>query len=82
MSLEKKKKPQQFGRPKKRVLTGETPEEEAARLEREIAAHPVTKCDPGEYKSTSARPGWDNKPFIPQADVAKAERIAKKLRKS
>jgi hypothetical protein len=41
----------QFNRrrtPSKRVLTGETREEEAARLEREIAAHPVTKCEPGK----------------------------------
>jgi len=64
------------------VLTGETREEEEARLAAEIAAHPVTKCPPGEYKSTSARPGWSNKPFMAQADAAEAERIAKKLRKS
>ena len=31
----------------KRVLIGETREEEAARLEKEIAAHPVTKCEAG-----------------------------------
>ena len=40
----------QFSRtrkPSKRALVGETPEEEAARLEREIAAHPVTQCEPG-----------------------------------
>jgi len=40
----------QFNRgrkPKKRVLIGETREEEAARLEKEIAGHPVTRCKPG-----------------------------------
>ena len=40
----------QFNRrrkPSKRVLIGETREEEAARLEKEIAAHPVTRCKPG-----------------------------------
>ena len=82
MSTDNKKKPQFSRRPAKRVLTGETREEEEARLAAEIAAHPVTKCDPGEYTSTSSRPGWNNKPIIPQADVATAERIAKKMRKS
>lgn len=72
-----------FQRPTKRVLTtGETREEEEARLAREIAAHPVTKCKDGEYKPTSSRPGWSNKPFMSQADQATAERIAKKMRKS
>lgn len=64
------------------MLIGETREEEEARLAAEIAAHPVTKCEPGEYKSTSSRPGWSSKPFMPQADAAEAERIAKKMRKS
>lgn len=81
MSSYKKTKPQ-FARPKTRVLTGETREEEEARLAAEIAAHPVTKLPPGEYKSTSARPGWSNKPFMPQSEAAEAERIAKKLKKS
>jgi len=78
----KKTRPQFTRRPTKRVLIGETREEEAARLEKEIAAHAVTKCEPGEYKPTSSRPGWTNKPFMPQADVNEAERIAKKMRKS
>jgi hypothetical protein len=74
----------QFNRmrkPAKRVLTGETPEEEAARLEREIAAHPVTKCEPGERNPVSSRPGWNNKPFMPMKDRIAAEGIAKKLMK-
>ncbi|MDX2316965.1 MAG: hypothetical protein QNK17_00920 [Hyphomicrobiaceae bacterium] len=71
-----------FQRPTKRVLTGETREEEEARLAAEIAAHPVTKCEPGEYKSTASRQGWRKKPFMSQADQANAERIAKKMRKS
>jgi hypothetical protein len=82
MNSNKKTRPQFVRRPTKRVLTGETREEEAARLAKEIAAHPVTKCEPGEYTPTSSRPGWSNKSFIPQADAAEAERIAKKLRKS
>ena len=71
-----------FQRPTKRVLTGETRDEEEARLAAEIAAHPVTKCAPGEYKPTASRPGWSNKQFMSQADQANAERIAKKMRKS
>jgi hypothetical protein len=71
-----------FQRPTKRVLTGESREEEEARLAAEIAAHPVTKCKPGEYKPTSARPGWSNQPIMSQADQTNAERIAKKMRKS
>ena len=82
MSYKKNTRPNTTRKPGKRVLIGETREEEAARLEREIAAHPVTKCEPGEYKPTSSRPGWSNKSFIPQADAAEAERIAKKMRKS
>jgi hypothetical protein len=76
------KKNLHFQKPQKRVLKGETPEEEAERLAREIAAHPVTKCPPGEYKSTSSRPGWSNKRLMPQSEQAEAERIAKKLKKS
>jgi hypothetical protein len=46
MSFNKTTRP--YSGPKgKRVLIGETREEEAARLEKEIAAHPVTRCEPG-----------------------------------
>jgi hypothetical protein len=65
----------------KRVLIGETREEEAARLAEESAAHPVTKCEPGERNPTSSRPGWSNKPFIPMSDRIVAEDIAKKMMK-
>jgi hypothetical protein len=75
----KKSQPQFARRPGKRVLIGETREEEAARLEKEIAAHPVTKCEPGERQPASSRPGWSNKPFIPQKDLTVAEGIAKKM---
>jgi hypothetical protein len=63
----------------KRVLVGETREEEAARLAKEIAAHPVTKCEPGAHNPTPSRPGWSNKPFIPVAERTVAEGIAKKM---
>ncbi len=79
MSFNKKTQPQFQRRATKRVLVGETREEEAARLAKEIAAHPVTRCEPGEHKPTSSRPGWSNKPFIPQAELTVAEGIAKKI---
>ena len=63
----------------KRVLIGETREEEAARLEKEIAAHPVTKCEPGLSNPSSSRPGWSNKPLIPLSERIVAEGIAKKI---
>ena len=72
----------QFNRgrkPSKRVLIGETREEEAARLEKEIAAHPVTRCEPGESNPSSSRPGWSRKPFIPLSERVEAEEIAKKM---
>jgi hypothetical protein len=78
------KKNTQFNRmrkPKKRVLVGETPEEEAARLEREIAAHPVTRCEPGKRNPSSSRPGWSSEPFIPLSERVVAEGIAKKIMK-
>jgi hypothetical protein len=63
----------------KRVLLGETLEEEAARLEKEIAAHPVTRCEPVERSPFSSRPGWSSKPFIPLSEQTVAEGIAKKM---
>ena len=63
----------------KRVLIGETREEEAARLEKEIAAHPVTRCEPGKHSTSTSRPGWSNKPFIPLSERIVAEGIAKKI---
>ena len=63
----------------KRVLIGETREEEAARLEKEIAAHPVTKCEPGRSNPSSSRPGWSNKPLILLSERIVAEGIAKKI---
>jgi hypothetical protein len=65
----------------KRVLTGETPEEEATRLEKEIAAHPVTRCEPGRNNPSSSRPGWSSKPLIPLSEQIVAEEIAKKIRR-
>jgi hypothetical protein len=74
MSFNKNTQFNRMRKPAKRVLVGETPQEEAARLAREIAAHPVTKCEPGERNPVSSRPGWSNKPFIPLAEriVARA----------
>ena len=41
MSFVKNTQPNRMGKASKRVLLGETREEEAARLEQEIAAHPA-----------------------------------------
>ena len=81
MSVVKKNMwPRRMQKANKRVLIGETREEEAARLEKEIAAHPVTRCEPGEHKPLSlSRPGWSSKPFIPLSERIVAEGIAKKL---
>jgi hypothetical protein len=79
MSVVKKNTwPRRVQKVKKRVLIGETREEEAARLEKEIAAHPVTRCQPGERKPLS-RPGWSSKPFIPLSERIVAEGIAKRI---
>jgi hypothetical protein len=64
---------------RKRILIGETLEEENTRLAKEIAAHPVTKCEPGALNPSSSRPGWSSKPIIPVKDLAVAEGIAKKI---
>ena len=66
-------------KPNRRELIGETREEEAARLALEIAAHPVTKCEPGVRGPSLSRPGWNSKPIIPQKDAREAESIAKKM---
>ena len=79
MGFDKNKQPHHVRKASKRVLLGETREEEAARLEREIAAHPVTRCEPGERSPSSSRPGWSNKPFIPLSERTVAEGIAKKM---
>jgi len=79
MSFVKNTQPNHMRKAGKRVLIGETREEEAARLEREIAAHPVTRCEPGESNPSSSRPGWSSKPFIPLAERTVAEGIAKKM---
>ena len=76
MSLNKNRQFNRGQKPKKRVLIRETREEEAARLEKEMAAHPVTRCEPGEHKPLS-RPGWSSKPFIPLSERIVAEGIAK-----
>ena len=65
-------RPRRMQKANQRVLNGETREEEAARLEKEIAAHPVTRCEPGERKPLS-RPGWSSKPFIPLSERIVAE---------
>ena len=79
MSFVKGTRPNRMQKASKRVLIGETREEEAARLEREIAAHPVTRCEPGKSGPSMSRPGWNNKPFIPVSDRIVAEGIAKKM---
>ena len=79
MSFVKNTRPNSMRKRSKRVLIGETREEEAARLEREIATHPVTRCPPGERNLSSSRPGWSSKPFIPMSERIVAEEIAKKM---
>ena len=73
------KKAQPYRQRIKRRLLGETLAEEAARLEKEIAAHPVTRCECGEHNSSSSRPGWSSKPFIPLSERTAAEGIAKRI---
>ena len=79
MSLDKKAQPYRLRKASKRVLLGETLAEEAARLEKEIAAHPVTRCEPGVRNPSSSRPGWSSKPIIPLSEQMVAEEIAKKM---
>ena len=79
MSFNKKTQFNRGRKPTKRVLIGETQEEEAARLEKEIAAHPVTRCKPGQSNPSSSRPGWSSKPFIPLSERITAEEIAKNM---
>lgn len=79
MSFVKNAQPNRMRMKSKRTLIGETREEEAARLEREIANHPVTRCPPGERNVSSSRPGWSSKPFIPVSERIVAEEIAKKM---
>ena len=79
MSLDKKAQPYRLRKASKRVLLGETLAEEAARLEKEIAAHPVTRCEPGARNPSSSRPGWSSKPLIPLSEQIVAEGIAKKI---
>ena len=73
------KKAQPYRQRIKSRLLGETLAEEAARLEKEIAAHPVTRCEPGARNPSSSRPGWSSKPFIPLSEQMVAEGIAKKM---
>ena len=79
MSSARKARPDRLRKAAKRVLIGETLAEEAARLEKEIAAHPVTRCEPGARNPSSSRPGWSNKPLIPLSEQMVAEGIAKKI---
>jgi hypothetical protein len=81
MSFNKTTQFDRMRKPSKRVLIGETPEEEAARLEREIAAHPVTRCEPGKRNPSSSRLGWSSEPFTPLSERVVAEGIAKKIMK-
>jgi len=69
MSVDKKQPYQlRSATKRKRMLLGETLAEEAARLEKEIAAHPVTRCEPGARNPSSWRRGWSSKPFIPRSE--------------
>ena len=65
----------------KRVLTGETrEEEEAARLEKEIAAHPVTRANLAEVTRPPRDPvGAASRSFLFQSVLA--EEFAKQIRR-
>jgi hypothetical protein len=80
MSSARKAQPYRSRKATKRVLLGETLAEEAARLEKEIAAHPVTRCEPGVRNPSSSRPGWSSKPLIPFSEQIIAEGIASKMK--
>ena len=80
MRFVKSTPPSRMRKASKRVLIGETREEEADRLDQEIANHPVTRCPPGERSPSSWRPRWSSKPFLPTSERMVAEEIAKKLR--
>jgi hypothetical protein len=82
MSSARKAQPYRSRKATKRVLLGETFAEEAARLEKEIAAHPVTRCEPGVRNPSSSRPGWSSKPIIPLSEQIIAEGIANKMRRN
>jgi len=73
MSSARKAQPYRLRKATKRVLLGETLAEEAARLEKEIAAHPVIRCQPGARNPSSSRPGWSSKPLIPLSEQMVAE---------
>jgi hypothetical protein len=79
MSSARKGQPYRSQKATKRVLHGETLAEEAARLEKEIAAHPVTRCEPGVRNPSSSRPGWSSKRLIPLSEQIVAEGIARKM---
>jgi hypothetical protein len=76
------RKAQPYRSRKAKLLLGETFAEEAARLEKEIATHPVTRCEPGVRKPSSSRPGWSSKPIIPLSEQIIAEGIANKMRRN
>lgn len=59
MSFTKNNRPNRMQKPGKRVLIGETREEEAARLEREIAAHPVNSVRTWRAKPDIIPPGLE-----------------------
>ena len=80
MSSARKAQPYRSRKATKRVLLGETLAEEAARLEKEIAAHPVTRCEPGVRNPSYSRPGWSSKPLIPLSEQIIAEGIASKMK--
>ena len=79
MSSDKRVQPYRMRKASKRVLIGETLAEEAARIKKEIATYPVTRCEPGERSLSSSRPGWSSEPFVPLSEQRVAEGIARKI---
>jgi hypothetical protein len=81
MSLDKKAQRYRLRKASKRVLLGETLAEEAARLEKEIAAHPVTRVRTWRAWPFPITTGLEQQDFHPAFRADSCRGIAKKMRR-